>query len=500
LNIKFHIWWFILFGLLAILFAKNTSPLPSGVHSWAQADRYSLACQYFEDGRFLSPKTFNLMSEEGRVGVEFPILPYISAKLAKFIGRNNLPWIMRILNSILLLISFVVLAAQMRGSVFHKSSMIAMLFLSPMLVFYGFNFLPDTTGLALVLMSFAALLRFSRIRSNVNWVLALVLAACATLIKTTCGIYFIAIGAVLLLHFVREKNYKQIVYLTLSQLLLAAIVIWYDYTFFFSVNKKFWAIIFMSQSQPILNWSDLSSVYSGFVYWFGQWITWSQASVLILISVVLRFTASTDNKNKLLRQLILISLIGVVAFIGLMGKQFVNHDYYFIASVIPLLFLIGVNLNDQMAEDSGPLKRLYPLFLAIGLVLSGLHSFSQYPERSGSHYTWKGRTILNDTRWMEKGDSRLTKLGIESEAIVFVLYEFAPNTSLVYFNRKGRVFNHEEMTREDKNLTYWNDRIKPKYVVIQKKWIDHLESDQPKFFNLLKPFGNNLDVAVYTFN
>ncbi len=480
--------------VVSSLYLKFTYALPSGVHSWAQADRYSLACRYLEGGQFSEPKTYNLMSVDGKVGVEFPILPFISARVSRLSSPEFLPWIMRGLNAVLLFLGLFLLAKNLDGDVMQRSAMVAMVFLSPVLVFYSFNFLPDSTGLAIVLLAIAQLLRYLKSQRNKNWILALLLAAFATLVKTTCGIYFIALGASLFLKFIREKKYKSVVYLVVVQAITALLIVLYDVVYFYQVNVDLWSIIFMSESQPIENWKDLQLVVKGFGYWFGQWASWYQILTLAIVGVLLRMDNRRVVIDKTLLHFFIISVIGVILFISQMGKQYVNHDYYFVASVIPLIFLFAVVLNQQMAQSS---KKIYMVILALGFVLSGIHSFEHYVKRSSSHFTWKNRTILNDTKWMNNGDDRLLALGVEKDAKVFVLYEFAPNTPLVYLNRKGRVFNHEEMTREKQNMDYWVDRIKPRYFIVQKKWNDHIKRDQADLAKSLRLLATDDELMVY---
>jgi len=434
------------------------------------------------------------MSVDGRVGVEFPILPYISAQIGRISSSEYMPWIMRGLNAVLLFLALFLLAKNLDGDVMQRSAMVAMVFLSPVLVFYSFNFLPDTTGLAIVLLSIAQLLRYLKSQTNKDWILALLLAAFATLVKTTCGIYFIALGASFFLKFIREKEYKPLIYLVAIQILAATVIILYDLFYFYQVNVTLWSIIFMSESQPIENWKDLQLVVKGFGYWFGQWASWYQIITLAIVGVLLKLEKSRVVLDKTLVHFLIISVVGVLMFISQMGKQYVNHDYYFVASVIPILFILAVVLSQQMAKSS---KKIYIIVITLGFMLSGIHSFNQYAKRSDSHFTWKDRTILNEVDWMKNGDNRLQAMGVEKDAKVFVLYEFAPNTPLVYLNRKGRVFNHEEMTREKQNMDYWLDRIKPTFFIVQKKWNAHIERDQVELAKSLRLVATDDELMVY---
>ncbi|MCB0735700.1 MAG: hypothetical protein KDC76_14045, partial [Bacteroidetes bacterium] len=196
------------------------------------------------------------------------------------------------------------------------------------------------------------------------------------------------------------------------------------------------------------------------------------------------------------------SILGVAGFTVLMGRQFVNHDYYFIAVFIPFLFLLlGLFLNG-MDNRLNQLKSWVKYgVIALGFLAfaaSAVFGWRQFRDRSQEVFVWRNRPILNETNWMANGDEALTSLGISPDARIFVCYVFAPNTSLIYFNRQGRIFNHEEMTREPENIEYWLQRIDPQYVIVPAKWNPHLHRDQPDFERELIFFGETETFLVYT--
>ena len=71
-------------------------------------------------------------------------------------------------------------------------------------------------------------------------------------------------------------------------------------------------------------------------------------------------------------------------------------------------------------------------------------------------------------------------MGIGPNEIIFVLYDFAPNTSLVYFNRKGLVFNHEQMSRKEPHIEFWIEKLKPNYLIVKSDWENAFFENKPE--------------------
>lgn len=482
-------------GLLCLVYGQMEHFLPQGVHSWAQADRYALAHQYAEGTPFFQPKTFNLMSEEGRVGVEFPIHAYLSSLLSQVLGQHHLPLIMRSLNLLLLMLGLIFFARQLHQPI-YGFSLAATLFLSPGLVFYAFNFLPDVAGLALLLFSFGHLLKVDRGASS-HWQWALFFAGLATLIKTTSGVFLLAIMLSCAYTFMKNEDAAKFKRLSVLGMLIIGMIVAYDYFYFHQVNRRLWSIIFMSETQPITSWQDLESIWKAVKYWWGQWMLLPQLILILLFTIVVFLKKPLAGKMGLAGLTLLISIPGLFAFMVLMGKQYINHDYYFIASLIPASFLLAGILWNRLESRSENVKQLIYLASVASMVWCGIEAFGSFEKRNSEHFTWKGRTILNEVEWMRDGGRKLTDLGISEDDRIFVLYEFSPNVPLVYFNRKGRVFNHEEMKRPAENISYWADRIRPHFVIMNKKWLSHFPHDQPLLYRQLLPVHHSGEMLLY---
>jgi hypothetical protein len=139
------------------------------------------------------------------------------------------------------------------------------------------------------------------------------------------------------------------------------------------------------------------------------------------------------------------------------------------------------------------------LFIGL-LVLVGItcqHASTQFKHRNGEVFLWKNKGIANDVIWLRGSEKQLNDIGISYDDQVFVGYAAAPNTSLVYLNRNGKVFNHEEMTRDSANLAYWYERIQPDYVIIPASNHASFQKDQSAFYNRLVLFAKRPNLYIY---
>jgi hypothetical protein len=167
-----------------------------------------LALGYAAGDPLLEPTTFALYTENGRVGVEFPGIAWISAKLAiLFNARDYLPGIFRFLSAFWVLASLYITGLLIFKQ-HHWLRIIFALFAlaSPVLTYYAFNFIPDAQGCALALAGLACYFKFIKNNSLKFLVIALTFCGLAGLFKLSSAIYLIAILAHQVWLFIFEKR------------------------------------------------------------------------------------------------------------------------------------------------------------------------------------------------------------------------------------------------------------------------------------------------------
>src|ERR1044072_7597338 len=140
--------------------------LPFGIHEWAQGDRLALAINFYDNGMdFLHPATQNLSSDNGIVGVEFPIQAYLAAGIAHLFGRSSISLIFRLLD---ILISVVGLYFLFRAAFNATRDFLFSLFVPvfifccPVYIFYAGNYLPDPAAASVSFIALYCLLEAIR--------------------------------------------------------------------------------------------------------------------------------------------------------------------------------------------------------------------------------------------------------------------------------------------------------------------------------------------------
>lgn len=466
---------FVIFSVslfLSHLYVSNS--LPHGLHAWAQADRYAIAANYLnEDRSFFNPATYSIMSDNGNTGVEFPLLAYLSGKLGH--SPSDVASWFRWLSALVVVLSvtaFSLLTFPERV-LWHHFLPYTLLLGSSTFLFYSFSFIPDSTSLGFTLVGIGFSIAFHRKRITSLGLVAVCLFTLAALTKVSAGMYLLLFGFGVVIRR-RQFSTKSVVALLTSTMIGLIAVGLYDYFLVYEKNKELWAVVFMS-SPNALTFQDLTKSFKDAAYWFPQVLSFYVVPLITLL-VFLGLRKVWFQFTGIERWLIFgVPMIGFSAFWMLFGRQFGHHDYYWLASYLPAVFALAWFGSNQSFR-----KPMWILPL-IGLALWGMVDAAQRSNRAhNDEFDYRKGTIVNRTKWMTDGMRALDSIGIDKSATVFVLYDFAPNLTLSHFNRKGIVFNHEQMARNQEHINYWVDRVNPDYFIIRKKWMSHFQKDQPE--------------------
>ncbi|MFY0643366.1 MAG: hypothetical protein JXR19_02760 [Bacteroidia bacterium] len=466
-------------GLIPLLFFfffthfEYRNELPRGVHQWAQADRYAIAARYMEDRSFWEPASYSVISDDGEVGVEMPLIQYVSGKLAYWTkSQNKLAFFYRFLSFLILFIGFYrLLERRLKKQKWWVKMAVAILFYSsPILLFYGFNFSPDALSLGLILLGMSFL---DQKTDKVNWPLITSFGLAAA-IKTSSGIYLIGYAAFLLWTHRKKLNKPVVTSLGLIAF-IGALLAYYAKSQIINRNEELWSTLFLASTNPISNTGDFLHMLKGLWYWKYEYLNGIQWSISILI-VLYVLVVKRSFKYTNIKLLYTIWFIGIVAILWLFGNQFVNHDYYALATFMPLLIIGLLQLTNRINWN-----RWVP---AVVLILTGIVSFSygsnQHFDRMSETCVINKQAMNFDFEWMRNLKNGIDNTVDESEK-VFVVYGMEPNLSLVYLQRKGIVFNHEEMGREESNFYYWLERRQPEYVLCRVKYFELFKSEHNEF-------------------
>ncbi|MCB9250897.1 MAG: hypothetical protein H6605_00380 [Flavobacteriales bacterium] len=469
---------------------------PQGVHFWAQADRFSIARNYYDNGlNFFEPQTNFLENSNGKTGVEFPLIQYLSAVVTKvFAGREDLLLIYRTLSFLILMagIYFVSLIVKIHsGNGWQQILIPLFLLLSPLLLFYGFNLLPDTSSLSFILIAYYYFEKF-RLKIDFNAIYFSIGIACfAGLLKITALLFPVAfyVWTLLSLYIVdKEISKQQILRVSVFFILCFIFSIGVNYFFSIRANSEYGSSVFLSTSRHINRWTDFSDIWKNVVCWHREYFRETQYWVL-LVSFLIAFLRRDKLKELQIFKGIL--LVGIVCFILLMGKQLMHHDYYAICTLVPVMFMLSI--DGLMLLSRGCLGSIILLYIVWNLAPESL---AQSEKRQADVYNLPCREIWDFRTYMIEGEEWVKSNEIPNSAVFFVLYDYPLNTPLVYLDRKGMVFNHQKM--KDRGLIdHWFGRLKPDYLLMPKQWKKEFESDRPDLLEKCDLIFDGKEILVY---
>ena len=403
------LWWWA--GMGAVLRLP-----PQGYHVWAQADRAAVARIYHQEGiRPLHPKTYYLGSPSGEVGMEFPAMAIGAAVLYDFFGFNEF-WYRLLMLVIVFggLMGFYGIARRWAGNL--NSALLTILWsLSPVVLFYGPNFLPDAAAMGLVLMCWAFFLQ-QREKQSRGKVLAMLMMACMALLLKPTSLAFLAPMVLL----AGPRNWRIWALSAIPAAVAGAWFLWAQH-----LNAENGSVVFSLGAHPagsageigraLVNWGVLViSRYASLWVWLGL-------GMMIVIRILRR-----ENARRDLLRIIGYQFIGLGAVLIFFLGTVSIHDYYGIMLLVP--FMLG-----SIAAISTGKKGLW-ISAIILLLLISVAALHGRQELSNAAFDWSEGTFpqLKTIREMNHREPNLP-----AEARVVTLTDHSMNTSLYYFNRRG---------------------------------------------------------------
>jgi hypothetical protein len=394
---------FFIFLLLSVSFYYNYHEIlfkrPQSVHAWRQADCASIALNYYQKGmHFFRPEVHNLTSDQGTTGYcatsEFPVLYYLAAVLYKVFGYHE--WFLRAVNTLVFLLGLFCLFSLFRlilQNTFWSAVLSLLLFTSPVLVYYGNNFLSDTSALSFVFLSWYFFFRFQTGKKpghfNLSWLFFLI----SGLLKISALLSFTALFLLFLMQqtgllanngkIIFRKGYGQWLYFLSVYVIVAA---WVLYARFY--NKNHDCTYFSTTIFPIWNldseliravFEKLRNVWLG--EYFSKPLLAFNGAAFICILIFAGYT------RKQMIALLLLIFSGVLAYSVLWFYTFAEHDYYTInLFILPAFsFLIFFDLLKKKAAgilNSSAVKLMFLVFLAYNIQYTHRRLNNRYAENN----------------------------------------------------------------------------------------------------------------------
>ncbi len=441
---------------------------PSSVHLSAQSQRASIALNYYKDDmNFFKPKIQRYIKGEGVTGGEFPIIYYAGAIMYKLFGFNEM--YLRLISLIIVAVGFVYFNLLVRK--FIKSKFLSALIvlagaLSPVLLFYTPNFMPDAPSLGFTLMAWYFFFNYYETGVKKELIKFILFATLASLIKATAILTFMVILCLLILdklnYFKTEgkirifnNHIKIFVYIFFG---VVIVIGWYQYANWLTNyygNKSF-------ALSPIMvdSWEGLMGVFE---YVKNLWLNYYYAyeAYVLLISALIAIILLYKYVNRLLFTITMLNILGSIGYIYFFLNQFKHHDYYIIA-MLPSVFFLLLTFADALQKITINYYYFSNAIIIVALFFNVKESMRYckkvyYERNTRAIYYWTG-----DYRAYEDIEPKLRKLNIKRTDKFISAFDYTYCGSLYLMDQIGTTVDRE--TPEDVKTLIDNPEIK--YLVL----------------------------------
>lgn len=433
--------------------------IPSGIHAWAQWDRYALALGFLENGfNFFKPQTFVYnhqfpsdwiqASSSTITAVDFPLHEWLVALIMKMTGNHSIiVFKIYILAFALIgLFFFWKTALTLTGNVF--TSFVALVFAtaSPVFLFYAGCPLPSIPSLASATAGIFFYVQFKKRNRFSDFYISILWLTLAALTRTT---FVIPLLSVFLAEMAdKYKNHhpqKKFLPAVLSVLTLAG-YFFYNRFLFLSHGS-----MFLNELMPPKSWEQAKDCFQVmFENWKFEWFTaWHYVAFLLVL-----FFAYLKKKEKeavpdepfssALSKWISFCLTGCFLFFIAMLRQFPHHDYYFLDTFFMpfcLLFLWLMRKSNLTFKNAG--------MRTTALIFSGLMILHSYKTIKHRHEDLKSERFLLMLDNFSGAGKWLDQLGIPRNSKVLIADVPAPNPPFILMKRKGFVILSSNITRPE---------------------------------------------------
>ncbi len=382
---------FIIMLFFLNFYNKTIFSRPSSIHQWRQADCLSITKNYYEEGmHFFQPKIHYQGAPDGKAVSEFPILNYTVAALWKIFGEHE--FIYRLLEYLLFLCALFFLyntIIRFYGSAWLAFFSVGLFLTSPLLTYYGLNFIVDVPAMSVGLIGFCCGLKFYYTGKIKSFYWALGLGTLAVLMKASALmglaiLIFCSLADIFNLNrlfgikklFVNKTK-------PLALIILAAMVIlaWYRYALYYNAydsNNVFLLTVLpiweMDEEQLIYNFKKLfNELFPTFL---------NRPMLFLFIALVIYVAARSKRLDSFLRVAFFSSAAFFVFYLVFFFQVFGVHDYYLINLMIfPAVTLVSFA---QIASQTSfmPANRVFlPVFVCVVMAFNALYSAAVYRMR-----------------------------------------------------------------------------------------------------------------------
>lgn len=421
---------------------------PAFIHAWAQADWYSLAIGFQNNGfDFFHPETLIYNKQfPGRwriddfstiTSVDFPIHVYIISLLMKLFGTTD-PWVFRtwtLLISIAGLWLLFLMCHRLTDNITKSLVVVGVALTSPLYAYYFNNFLPSAPALAFVFSGLWAYVVYCQERKRKYWYLAVFFLTLATLIRTSQAVPLIAVCCFEVFKLIFSKERTKFDKMQILPVVISIVVI----GVFFKWNAHLRAengSLFLNNLQPAQDWDDVHNVFEQ-IHKDWQYRYFSRPQYWLVAATIIGAIAIVIKRRKKLSAqslvwLAAVYMFGTILFFVAMFNQYHDHDYYFLDSFFaPILLAFALAIKQLPELKNWRKYAIIPLLLILGNVMF-----------NAAYHNNRDRSNPNDRALQcsinyEGSDKWLDSIGISRNAKILTLLAYPQNTPFIKMKRKG---------------------------------------------------------------
>ena len=469
---------------------------PQSVHIWRQTNSLSLTLNYHQYNLpFLEPEMHNHFGGggySGKAAGEFPIIYYFVAKLWDVFGPHE--WIFKLVQILIIFSGLFALYHGLRHVL--KNQYLAafislMVFTSPMVVFYGPNFLPDVPSLAFVFIAWYFISRhLKKPKTFYLWLSALMFSL-AMLLKITAAISYIALGGWILIELFFLKKHQCVFCFRRKDLVpfimaLVPVILWYVYVDRY--NRIHQGLYSFHGILPLWDMTkeQISRVIEilDHIYFKEMYLPYTQYLTLgIWLFLIFRIR----KLKPVFRYFIIVLPLGMAFQIVLWFQVFDAHDYYMV-NLLVVFVAVWVVFLYHLKE----LKLTRNLVFWILAVSFFTWNAMTCRERIEHRYASWMNDMFHRMEALTEIEPSFREWGIHPDDKVISLPDFTFNGSLYYMNRKGYTEYGNNM--ESEQGFYQRIEQGAKYLVVNDSTL--LNNDYIKPF-VQNKIGQYKNIAVY---
>ena len=458
---------------------------PQSVHIWRQTNCLSLTLNYHQyDLPFLEPEMHNQFGGggySGKAAGEFPIIYYLVAKLWDVFGAHE--WIFKLVQIIILFSGLYALFHSLiyvLKNQFLAAFVSLLVFTSPMIVFYGPNYLPDVPSLSFVFIAWYFIFRYLGKRKSINLWFSALMFCLAMLLKITAAISFIAFGGWILMELLFMKKEQRIFCFRWKDtvpfiLALVPVVLWYVYVEHYNQTNQ--GLYSFHGILPIWDMTkeQISRVIEvlDLIYFKEMYLPYTQ---YLTLAIWLFLIFRIRKLKPVFRYFIIVLPVGMAIELALWFQVFEAHDYYMVNLIVVFVAVWAIFL-DQLTNLKSSIK------FAVSVLIVAFFTWNAVTcrERIENRYVGWMNEMYHQMKAFKEIEPSFREWGIQPEDKVISLPDFTFNGSLYYMNRKGYTEYGSNMTSEEG--FYQRIEQGARYLVVSDSTI--LNNDY------IKPFTQN---------